>query len=303
MDSNESGDSTSRYTTHSNVRFSFALICLLASLLGNALVICSIYRFHQLRSCSNLIILNLSVVDVLFTLIVTPINAFYWSQDKESFEAAVCCITGVLSYLFSVVSIYTLVFISIERFMATNHPVRHRLVFNKRTIQIGISIIWIWSGFLCGLPFALSRYVYVKEYFHCMVDWSGSMTCTILFFICAYCLPVLTLTFCNIFVLRAARIGHRSRTSPSNSQNSNRASFFIVVIVVTFVICWTPYASGGIIVLLRNNSLPREFMSAAVLLTIGNASFNPVIYGVMNKNYREAFRKILCPRNSHVRPI
>ena len=315
MDLNVSWNTTSKHTSYSSVRFSFALIFIVASLLGNALVIYAIYRFHRLRSPSNLIILNLSVADVLFTLISTPIDA--WSQNKESVDVVACFITGVPSYLFCLVSIYTLVFVSIERFMATNLPVRHRLVFSTKLIQIGVSIIWILSGFLCGLPFSISRYVYVKEYFHCMVDWSANLACTIIFFILVYCFPVLTLTFCNAFVLRAARIGQRSRATASlsnsgNSQSSvpklrftreRRASFCIIVIVATFVICWTPYAIGALLVSLGNSNLPKKFMSAAVLLTIGNASLNPVIYGVMNRNYREAFRNILCPRKSHVRPF
>ena len=315
MDLNGSSDTTSRHTTHSTARFFFAFIFILSSLLGNALVIYAICRFRRLRSSSNLIILNLSVADVLFTLIVAPTNAFYWSEDKESIGVVACFITGVSSYLFGLVSIYTLVFVSIERFMATNHPVKHRLVSNTKLIQIGVSIIWIWSGFLCGLLFALSRYVYVKEYFHCMVDWSASMTYTIILVICAYCLPVLTLTFCNFSVLRAVRIVHRNRANHSNSPNSrnsngmlrfareHRASFCIIVIVATFVICWTPYVIGGYAIFLGNNNLPKQFMSAAVVLTIGNASLNPIIYGVMNNSFREAFRNILSPRNFLVYPF
>ncbi|XP_028394378.1 histamine H2 receptor-like [Dendronephthya gigantea] len=314
MDLNGSSDTRSRHTTYSTARFSLTLIFIVASLLGNGLVICAIYRFRRLRSCSNLIILNLSVADVLFTLIVAPTNAYYWSQKKESIEVVACFITGAPSYLLGIVSIYTLVFISIERFMATKHPVRHRLVFNKKIIQIGVSIIWIWSGFLCGLPFALSRYVYVKEFFHCMVDLSASMTCTIILIICAYFLPGLTLTICNFYVLRAARIVQRSRSCHSNSPDrksssaklrfarERKASFCIIVIVATFVICWTPYIIGGFAILLRNNSLPKKFMSAAVFLTIGNASLNPIIYGVMNNNFRKAFRDILCPQSLPVRP-
>lgn len=161
----------------------------------------------------------------------------------------------------------------------------------------------------------MSRYAYVEDIFHCSIDWSVNMACTVIFLTCAYLLPVLTFTFCNIYIFRAARIGQRSRASYPNyldtrSSSSklwfakeHRASFCIFVTVVTFVICWTPYAIASLAIFLGSRSLPARFMSAAVLLTIGNASFSPFIYGVMNNNFREAFRNILCPWNSHVRPI
>ncbi|XP_028405298.1 melanopsin-like [Dendronephthya gigantea] len=315
MDLNRSSNITSRQTTYSTVRFSLALVFLLTSFIANSLVICAIYRFRRLRSCSNLIILNLSVADVLFTLIVAPINGSYWAQNKDTIGVVSCLISAVSSILFGMVSIYTLVFVSVERFVATNYPLKHRQVFNTKLVRIGVSIIWIWSGLLCGLPFVLTRYVYIEGFFHCSIDWSDNMAFTIIFLTCAYLLPVLTLIFCNIYIFRAVRISQRSRASYLNSQDrrisntklwfarDRKASFCIIVIVATFVICWTPYAIASLEIFLGSHVLPARFMSAAVLLTIGNASFNPVIYGVMNYKFREAFRNILCPGNSNVRPF
>ena len=159
MDFNGSSDTTSKNTTHSTARLYFAIVFILASLLGNALVICAIYRFRRLRSCSNLIILNLSVADVLFTLIVAPINACYWAEKKKSTGNAACFITAVSAILFGVVSIYTLVFMSIERFIATNYPLNHRLVFSTKLVRIGVSIIWIWSGLVWFVGF---RHVQIR---------------------------------------------------------------------------------------------------------------------------------------------
>ena len=311
---NGSSNDASTHKTYSTVRFAISIVIILVSFAGNTLVVHAIYRYRRLRTCANLIILNLSVADVLFTLIVIPIDAYYWSQYKEFFATSACFITGVSAYLFCLVSIYTLVFVSIERYMATNFPLKHRHVFTTKLVQIGVSVIWIWSGVLCALPFALSRYMYVEKYFHCMVDWSANGTCTIIFFIFAYSLPLLTIIYCNIYIFRAARNGQRSRRSrhsiSRNDETSKhnlrflreyKVSLFIVVIVATFIICWTPYAIGGLVLFVDRHNLPRRFMSAAVLLTVANPSFNPIVYGVMNKNFRDAFKNIFCSRNFRVR--
>ncbi len=308
-------NNTSSHTTYSVVRFALSIFFILTSFAGNAMVVYAIYRYRRLRTCSNLIILNLSVSDMLFTFIVSPVDAFYWSKKERSFPTAACFITAVPAYLFCLVSIYTLVFVSIERFVATNYPLRHRRMFNTKLVQIGVSVIWIWSGGMCCLPFALSRYIYVENYFHCMVDWSANQACTIIYLIFVYCLPLLTIISCNIYIFRAARARQRSRVRHANSrnhQNSNqklsfhrehKTSLFIVIIVSAFIICWTPYVIGSLFMFVGEYNLPKRFMSAVVLLTLGNTSINPVIYGVMNKNFRDAFRNILCPRISQVRPL
>lgn len=236
-------------------------------------------------------------------------NAFYWSQNKETLTTTTCCITGVSAYVFCFVSIYTLVFVSIERFTATNHPLKHRQVFIVKLVEIGVSVIWIWSAAFCSLPFASSRYKCVEKYFHCTVDW----TCSIILFVFGNFLHFLTIMYCYVYILRAARIGQRSQARHSHVQNGknsrntltflrdHKAPLLIVVIVAAFIICWTPYVIGGLFV--SNYNLPRRFMSTAILLTVGNTAANLVIYGVMNQNFRETFKTTLYPRKSHARPI
>ena len=152
---NGTWNNTSPHNTYSTVRLTLGIIFIICSLTANVLVIYVIYRFRSMRTRPNLIILNLSVSDVLYTLAVTPVNAFYWSTNKETYAPAVCYIVGYLGYLFCLITIYTIVFANIERFIATNYPMKHRLMFTTKVVQIGVMVIWLWSAGLCALPFAL----------------------------------------------------------------------------------------------------------------------------------------------------
>ena len=80
----------------------------------------------------------------------------------------------------------------------------------------------------------------------------------------------------------------------------------IIAVISLFIFCWTPYSIAITCLAVDGCTLPQEFMSAAVVLTISNGSFNPIIYGVMNRNFRAAFAAILgCTKQtqqrSHVR--
>jgi hypothetical protein len=146
-----------------------------------------------------------------------------------------------------------------------------------------------------------------------MIDWSANEACSIIFFVFGYSLPLFTLIYCNVNIFRAARAGQRSRARHGNSRNAensnktfgfpreHKASLFIVVIVTAFILCWTPYVVGSIFIFFGDYNLPRRFMSAAVLITVGNPAINPVIYGVMNRNFYDAYKNLVCPRNSGIR--
>ena len=102
------------------------------STIGNTLVLFAMYRFRNLRTIPNTIIMNLSITDLLFSLIVSPINISIWVKGEETIPSIFCTVAGFAGATLSLVSIYTLVFISVEKFLATNYPLRHRTIFTKK---------------------------------------------------------------------------------------------------------------------------------------------------------------------------
>ena len=134
LNSSESGatthhKSTSHDKAQQTILVSFIIII---STVGNSLVVIAIYRFRSLRTISNLIILNLSITDLLFSLTAAPLNVFMLFIDKLTVLGPLCSFSGVLGELLCLVSIYTMVFISFERFLATNYPLKHRFIFTLK---------------------------------------------------------------------------------------------------------------------------------------------------------------------------
>lgn len=197
------------------------------------------------------------------------------------------------------VSIHTLVFVSFERFLATNFPVQHRRRFTKTCVKNGLALIWICDIFLTTLPFVVAKYTYLETFHHCVNDWSENKASSFVYFTISYVVPLLVILFCNFYILRATRrVGaiHASSNSTENKTKNNIrirrerwASFVVGTIVLAFIICWTPYTIAALCFQVENCNLPKEFMAAAVMIAGVNGSCNPVIYGIMNKNFRMAF--------------
>lgn len=73
-----------------------------------------------------------------------------------------------------------------------------------------------------------------------------------------------------------------------------RLAFALIVIVGIFVICWLPYCLSIIIWIFYNRDVPRQFHLYAIVLGYATSGCNPIVYGVMNKRFKQGFKKQLC---------
>ena len=66
----------------------------------------------------------------------------------------------------------------------------------------------------------------------------------------------------------------------------------MVAVVIAFYVCWTPLAIASI--LYAFNLQPSEFglLTFAFVIASTNGVINPLIYGVMNKKFRRAYKTI-----------
>ena len=142
-----------------------AVFFVIIAVSGNCLVLIAIYRFRRLRTISNFIILNLSITDLLFSLTASPTIIYMWSRQHVKESNGLCIFIGVEAVFLSGVSIYTLVFVSIERFLATNYPLKHRSAFTKKTVKIGFLVIWIFSAALCSATIITGRGLFILKNF------------------------------------------------------------------------------------------------------------------------------------------
>ena len=280
-----------------------SIVYIFTILTGNSFVFVAMYRCERLRTKSNLIIMNVCIVDALYAILWLPINAFYWMQDTFP-GSGLCQYLGVVGLLCSVASIYTLVFVSIERFLATNFPFQHRQYFTMTTVKCGLAFIWMSGIFMCLFPFAVSKYVYLEKFHHCVKDWSNNRTSSFVYFAFSYLIPLVIILFCNLFFLRSIRRSTSIDTNKTKNSIKFRqerwACFVVVTIILAFIFCWTAYAIAALCFQIEKCNLPKEFMLTAIMLAGANGSCNPIIYGIMNKNFRTAFINILSPRPTRV---
>ena len=78
-----------------------------------------------MRNTTNVLILNLAVADLFFIVFCVPFTATDYALNYWPFGLTWCQTVQYLIYVTSYISIYTLILMSIDRFLAVVCPVRH----------------------------------------------------------------------------------------------------------------------------------------------------------------------------------
>lgn len=91
---------------------------------------------------------------------------------------------------------------------------------------------------------------------------------------------------------------HKDVQSRVKMRRETKAAKTLLIVVGTFVLCWTPHFIGIFCFIIDQCSWPDEFFAITTWLAMLNSACNPVIYGVMSRQFRKRFKQILqCKRS------
>jgi allatostatin receptor len=120
----------------------FGIIVVLG-LFGNALVVIVVAANQQMRSTTNLLIINLAVADLLFIVFCVPFTATDYILPFWPFGDVWCKMVQYLIFVTAYASVYTLVLMSLDRFLAVVHPITSMSVRTERNAITAILITWV----------------------------------------------------------------------------------------------------------------------------------------------------------------
>lgn len=122
----------------------FFSIIVVTGFFGNCLVILVVCVNPQMRSSTtNLLIANLAVADLLFVVFCVPFTAADYMTRIWPFGLLWCKVVQYLIVVTAFASIYTLVLMSVDRFLAVVYPITSRSIRTEKVTKITILALWI----------------------------------------------------------------------------------------------------------------------------------------------------------------
>ncbi|ESO10141.1 hypothetical protein HELRODRAFT_72925 [Helobdella robusta] len=131
---------------------------IICAVVGNALVILSVSRYHNLRTKANMFIVSLAFADLLVALLVMPFSASQEVAGRWLFDGVTCDLFNANDVLFSTASLLNLCCISLDRYIAITDPFNYTTRLNKCRVVVILVSAWLASILVSHLPIHLKIY-------------------------------------------------------------------------------------------------------------------------------------------------
>ncbi|XP_066584146.1 allatostatin-A receptor [Prorops nasuta] len=275
-------------------------------LVGNSLVVIVVAANPSMRSTTNILIINLAVADLLFIIFCIPFTATDFVLPYWPFGELWCKVVQYIIIVTAYASVYTLVLMSFDRYLAVVHPVPS---ISWRTENHAILAICIaWAVILCISTPALVIHGEILQDVGSGNSSSNMTACHILqeydwslfqvsFFLLSYVLP-LTL-ICVFYMCMLVSLWRGARVSAESRRGRRRATRLVLVVVGVFAFCWCPIQLILVMKSLKMYPLSPWTITIQIvshILAYTNSCVNPILYAFLSDNFRKAFRKIIYCR-------
>ena len=288
------------------LRLMVCVMIMIATVFGNVLVCFAVLIYRNLRTQTNMVLLSLAVSDLLM-VISMAFNSTMILHNKWIFGSTMCTVVSSLALTLCFISILHLCLLSIDRYLLIKKPFKPRNSMSKRTLIILMVLIWLVPSVVVNLPYA--DFEFRSSVFGCLKNTSQhhNPSSTFLLVVIFVIVPFLVLSYVYVCLFKVVRHHARCIVDLQPDQNDSGAKTglrleiqvkFIktfAFVIGAFLLCYTPFfVLGSYASSKGTGTISSNVISLVTWLAFCNSFCNPVVYGLRYKQFREAFRKILC---------
>ncbi|XP_060761254.1 trace amine-associated receptor 13c-like [Neoarius graeffei] len=282
----------------------FSAAVVLLTVCGNLLVIISVFHFKQLHTPTNTLVFSLAVSDFFIGAFVMPLMLIWIIESCWIFGRGVCLYLLLISGFLTIMSIYNIALIAVDRYLALSNPF---LYMNHVSVRITrVVIVFDW-GVLMVYNLAL---LYFNGNFmnvllcpgECFYFLNEVWSVIDLVFSFIFPLSVIIILYTGVFVIakkhasaiRELNNHTRSKTQKitSHSMKSERkAAKVLGILVSVFLICLLPYyiySFLGYVI-----EVQQEPFHAIIFIICLNSTINPFIYALFYPWFRRCIKLII----------
>ncbi|XP_022786185.1 galanin receptor type 1-like [Stylophora pistillata] len=297
------------------------VIVFIVALSGNCVIILIAKTKRRLRKVAfNYFIISMAVADILDALVAVPMTVWHIYMSNHWFEGLIgditCKFFNVLFNTSLVASIFTLVAISADRYLAIVHVMREPP--SKTRVKLGVVSVWLLTAVM-SLPYMV-KYKFRPwkngRYF-CYGRWSDDSGKNLYFykyevtarFIFFYAFPLIVIAALYSLIIQVLkkRQAFGENMSQLRIQRQNITVIkMLVTVVLLFAFSWLPAHVVSMMIAFAPEKIycwPISLLYTLLVPGHANGALNPCIYIIFNENYRKGLRQLLvrCQRKTRNR--
>ncbi|CAB1343433.1 unnamed protein product, partial [Coregonus sp. 'balchen'] len=293
---------------------------------NNIIVIMLYYRFKRLRTPTNLLIVNISISDLLvsviginFTFVSCIKGGWDWNSATWDWNSATCVWDGFSNSLFGqymnfcalgIVSIMSLSALAYERYIR----VVYAQVVDFPWAWRCITHIWLYSLAWTGAPLlGWNRYTLEIHQLGCSLDWTSKdpidASFILLFLLACFFVPVGIMIYCYGNILYTVRM-LRSIQDLQTLQiikilrYEKKVAIMFLLMISCFLVCWTPYAVVSMMEAFGRKSMVTPAIAIVPsVFAKSSTAYNPLIYIFMSRKRSIKDRPLARRIERPIRPI
>ena len=240
----------------------------ITSTLGNTLILAALNKELSLHPPSKMLLRSLALTDFCVGILLEPIFVmFLMTKDWD-----LCVIFVVVSVLFSILSLFTLTAISVDRLLALLLGITY-----KQVVTITRAVVAVISFWSLNISFAMSAFLNIRVVAYYSI------------IVVLLCLLISTCCYFKIYrklLHHHAQIqGHIHHGQPNGHAPLNIARYRKTVstalwVHFTLVTCYLPTVIGSGLLIAGLDKTPALILAwkLSLTLTFFNSTLNPILY-------------------------
>ncbi|XP_029349948.1 B2 bradykinin receptor-like [Echeneis naucrates] len=240
---------------------------------------------------SNLAAADLILVCCLPFWAVYAYNKFNWPYDD--FMCPMITLTIVMN---ACCSIYFLVLVSIDRYLALVHPLSNREIRGPKHAKLGCLLVW-FMGLLLGIPsliYRKTKHIPTCNKTVCHMAFPSENLEQVsegLLILFSFIIPISIISFCTFKIIHSLNNRVHSRNS------EQKAATLILAVLAAFLVCWTPFHLVKIVEMFHRAKIFKEemileiFKNIVMYIAFFNSVLNPILYVIVGKKFRKKVKE------------
>ena len=269
----------------------------IAAILGNVLVLWVFYRRRNksAKTSFDLFIINLAVSDLLAGIFILFSRFVFQPLIPENHTSAMayCYLLwgGYILFGCGLVSVYTCLVLTIERWLAIVKPQFYRTIKVEHAILTAI-VVWLWAFLInAAVFFSVSA---DHENRSCL--WIEPKAGKDFFAFVE--ISMNTVIPFSLIVILYLHIYYKVREMKSLTRNNDlkqRLTIICLAASVALIVGWSP---TNVSYMLRftnigGKHLGGPFHLVFIVLALSNSFINPILYGIYSSKFRREFKEVL----------